>query len=193
MGWTRALPDTVPAGRLELRRWRRECAAELLDAIAASLPELQRWMPWAKRPPTLADQEAVLTDGERAFDAGTDYAYFLREADEGALVGCAGLHRRLGPGAIEIGYWVCSDRHGRGYATAAARALTTTAFRYLADIDRVEIHMDKANHASAAVPRKLGYTLVGEEERKLLAPGHTGKGWIWATRRTDWSPSHESG
>ena len=89
-----------------------------------------------------------------------------------------------GPGAIEIGYWVRSDRTSRGYATAAARALTEAAFAHL-PVDQVEIRMDRANRASAAVPLKLGYRLFGHEEREVLTPGHTGRGLIWVRRRSD--------
>ena len=62
----------------------------------------------------------------------------LFEAD-GELVGGFGLHRRRGPGILEIGYWVRSDRTGRGYATGAARALTQAAFDGFPDVDRLEI------------------------------------------------------
>ena len=100
------------------------------------------------------------------------------------MVGGAGLHPRAGPESIEIGYWVRSDRTGRGYATAAAGALTQAAFAHLDGIDRVEIRMDRANRASAAVPPKLGFRLIGHEAREILAPGHSGEGLIWALDRS---------
>lgn len=98
-------------------------------------------------------------------------------------MGGAGLHPKEGDIA-EIGYWVRSDRTGRGYATAAADALTAAAFDYLSDVVKVIIRMDQANLASAAVPPKLGYTLEGEEVfRDVVTSGHTGNGWIWAQSR----------
>ncbi len=78
------------------------------------------------------------------------------DAAEAELLGGVGLYRRVGPGALEIGYWVRSDRTGRGIATEAARALTGAAFA-TAGVDRVEVHCDPRNAASAAVPGKLGY------------------------------------
>ena len=45
---------------------------------------------------------------------------------------------RIGPGAIELGYWVHVDFTGRGYATACARALTQAGLA-LSDVARVEI------------------------------------------------------
>jgi RimJ/RimL family protein N-acetyltransferase len=46
--------------------------------------------------------------------------------------------------------------------------------------------MDRANGASAAVPRKLGFTLIREEERPRVTPGHTGVGLIWSLDRSTW-------
>ena len=59
-------------------------------------------------------------DGEAAFDADREWSYALVERAPASSWGRAGLHRRSGPETVEIGYWVRSDRTGRGYATAAA-------------------------------------------------------------------------
>jgi hypothetical protein len=37
-------------------------------------------------------------------------------------------------------------------------------------ISGVEIHVDKGNDASLAIPRKLGYCLIAEEPEKVAAP-----------------------
>jgi len=173
----------LPAGAIVLRRWRPSQVEELMAAIAVSFSELQQWMPWALTMPTADEELAVLEAGEAAFDNDEDWGYMLYERDSGDLVGGCGLHRRVGPRGIEIGYWVRSDRTGRGYATAAARALTEAAFTYLPMVERVQIQMDRANVASAAVPPKLGYRLDREEPREILAPGHTGVGVIWVLDR----------
>jgi len=177
------LPAVLPAGAIELRRCRVDDLPALLAAVAASLAELGQWMPWAQTMPTAEDELAVLVDAESSFDAGTEWIYLLYELDSGELVGGTGLHQRVGPEGVEIGYWVRSDRTGRGYATAAAGALTHAAFTHLGHVERVEIHMDAANAASAAVPRKLGYRFDREETREILARGHTGTGLVWILDR----------
>ena len=53
---------------------------------------------------------------------------------------------------LEIGYWVHVDHLQKGYATEMARILTSAAFT-VPGIERVEIHHDKANTRSGAIPR----------------------------------------
>src|SRR5260370_13550999 len=89
---------------------------------------------------------------------GTEYNYAILA--EGALAGSTGLMSRIGPGGLEIGYWVHRAWTRRGLATAASAALVDHAFR-LPGVDRVEIVHDQLNLATAAVPRKLRSTTVG--------------------------------
>lgn len=177
------LPDVLPAGPLELRRWRPAFADALAPVIGLSLAELQRWMPWARVIPAPEDLRSVLEAGAAAFDADQEWDYTVYDPVTDTLVGGAGLHRGADPFALHIGYWTRSDCTRRGYATVAVRTLTDAAFTLVPGIQRVEIHMDKANVASAAVPRKLGYRLDHEEVRPVEAPGHTGRGFVWVLDR----------
>ncbi len=181
------MPDVIETGPLVLVRWRNDDVDDVLDAVRSSFAELRQWMPWAQTVPTRDEQRATFMAGRAAFDANTEFNYVFRETATGALVGGGGLHRRVGPCAVEIGYWVRTDRHRRGYATAAARAMTDAAFAHLGDVDRVEIHMDIANIASARIPEKLGYRLLRTEERDKLAVAHTGESLVWQTTRADWT------
>ena len=181
-----SLPDTISAGPIELRRWQPGDLPAVLDAVSASLPELRAWMPWA-RDPVIADSYAdLLKNSHAAFDAGTEFAFGMVETSGLAVVGACGLHFRQGPGIGDIGYWVRTDRHRRGLATAAVRALTTAAFRYLDDLGEIHITMDKANLPSAGVPARLGFKLRMEEDREVLAPGHSGRGLRWMITRAEW-------
>lgn len=157
----------------------------LVEAVTASLPELRRWMAWAHEPATIEVYAPVLAAFDAAFDAGTELVFGMFESStpESVVVGGCGLHLGRRPRVAEVGYWVRTDRHRLGYATAAASALTSAAFRYLDDVDEVHITMDKANTASAGVPAKLGYALAGEEEREVVAPGSSGRTLRWVTRR----------
>jgi RimJ/RimL family protein N-acetyltransferase len=142
-----------------MRAWQLEHAPLLLEAIAASRPELQRWTPWVIPQPF---EEAVLVERlstfRAQFQAGSTFIYGLFDQSDGRVLGQAGLYDRVGAGALEIGYWIRSDVTGRGYARAATQALLEVAFETL-QMQRVEVRCDPNNAPSAAIPRRLGFTL----------------------------------
>lgn len=178
-------PEELPAGPVTLVRYRGDETGALLRAASESLDHLRPWMPWAAEPPTLEAQSAWVRQSVDQWATGEMFSYWLR-GPGGELVGGAGLHRRLGPGAVEIGYWVRADRTRRGYATAAAAALTTAGFS-LPGIERVEIHCDEANVASAGVPKRLGYRLDRVEDDAVQAPGETGRSMVWMIDKGTWA------
>ncbi|HEX6854345.1 MAG TPA: GNAT family N-acetyltransferase [Streptosporangiaceae bacterium] len=161
--------ETLTHGPVTLHRWRAGAgpAAELAQAITQSAELLRPWMPWARGEYGLADAEEFLASCEQGWDAGTEFNYAIRsgpvlagsELAGSELAGSAGLMARIGPGGLEIGYWVHAGHVRRGLATAAAAALTAEAFT-LPGITRVEIRHDELNVASGGIPRKLGFTFV---------------------------------
>jgi RimJ/RimL family protein N-acetyltransferase len=180
-------PERIDAGVVTLRRNREADAAAVAKAVGESLDHLQPWMPWAKPgAASVQAQAARLAEVEAGWQRGTDFVYLLvpEDADgdatagEDAVLGMIGLHRRLGPGAIEIGYWTHVAHSGRGYMTAAAKAITQVA-EALDDVSRVEIHTDEANVRSAAIPPKLGYRLDRVDTRRPEAPAESGRLQIW--------------
>lgn len=178
-------PERIDAGPVVLRRLRRDDADAIAEAVAASFAHLRPWMFWAT--PEAADpvhQRARIMDAEASWDAGTDYIYtvLIDGARDGEFLGSFGLHRRSEPDSIEMGYWIHAAYAGRGYGTAAARALTHVALA-LPGVLRVEIHCDVANGASAAIPRKLGYRLDRIEDREPQAASETGRHMIWVLGR----------
>jgi RimJ/RimL family protein N-acetyltransferase len=177
-------PDEVRAGPLLLRRMREEDAPVIAATVGASLEHLRPWMPWAT--PEAADyrvQLARVAEAGQLWASGTDYIYLIVVARDAALAGTIGLHRRVGDGGIEIGYWIAANQIRRGYATEAARAMTAVALA-LPGVRRVEIHCDEGNVASAGVPRKLGYRLDRIEPHEPEAPGECGRRmiWVWGSR-----------
>ncbi|HUG01881.1 MAG TPA: GNAT family N-acetyltransferase [Longimicrobiales bacterium] len=140
-----------------MRCWEPADAPLCRHAIDSSLPELRPWIPWAKHEPSsLPELKARLAAYRRDFLEGRNALYAVLDRGETEVLGGAGLYRRVGPGALEVGYWIRSDQAGRGLATEAAGALTGAALA-TDGIDRIEIHCDPRNVASAAIPRKLGY------------------------------------
>jgi RimJ/RimL family protein N-acetyltransferase len=152
-----------PAYRMETDRLLLRCleptdAEAMNTAVQASLEHLRPWMPWAMGDlPDFDERVAWLRSQRGDFDLDRNYSYGIFEPSGREIWGSSGLHRRVGEGALEIGYWVHVDHIGRGYATELSAALTKAAFE-LMGVDRVEIRCDPRNTRSAAVPRKLGYT-----------------------------------
>jgi RimJ/RimL family protein N-acetyltransferase len=179
------LPDVAETERLTLRRWTGADLPLLRRAILENRDHLLPWMPWVAAEPITDDARLALIESwTEEWESGGDVV--LGAFDDGAVVGSTGLHRRRGPGALEIGYWVHVDRVRRGYATEMARALTTAAFT-VAGIDRVEIHHDRANVASRGVPEALGFVFDGEQPDGIGAPGEIGIDCGWSMTRVDWS------
>jgi ribosomal-protein-serine acetyltransferase len=175
------------AGRdadLLLREWQPGDAGALAQAIRASRDHLAPWMEWANLPghsaPEYASRFREWAQRRRSGGDGV-YGMFI----DGQVAGGCGLHQRLGPDGLEIGYWVHIDFTRRGIASRAAALLTDTAFS-TDRITHVEIHHDAANAASQAVPRKLGFTLVGESPERLTAPAESGVERRWRMTREDW-------
>ncbi len=136
-------------------------------------------MSWAQKMPSVDELRQVLMQGQMDFDANLAWEYTVFETQAGELVAGIGLHPSDRPDCFKIGYWVRSDWTGRGIATATTGALVDAAFTYLGEATQIAIRMDQANHPSAAIPRKLGFTLDHEEDREVLAKGHTGRGFVW--------------
>ncbi len=178
------LPDAMLTARLTLRRWVEADEPQLSAAIVSNLDHLRPWMPWISVEPSTHQQRvALINQWQAEWEQGGSVVVgaFLDDL----VVGSAGLHRRRGPGVLEIGYWVGFDHTRNGFATEIASALTTAAFT-VPEIERVEIHHDKANIASAGVPHRLGYTFVGETEDVVSAPGEVGTDCRWLVYRQDW-------
>ena len=169
---------------VELRHWREQDAAALAGAVQESLEHLLPWMAWAAdEPMPVADRIDLIRRWEHERLDGGDEVFGVW-LDGGAVGGC-GLHRRIGEGGLEIGYWIHAAFVRRGLATEVARLLCERAF---ADpsIDRVEIHHDRANERSGGVPAKLGFTCVGDAERPPQAPAEEGVERVWRLTRAEW-------
>jgi RimJ/RimL family protein N-acetyltransferase len=171
-------PERMTSDGVVLRRYERSDVPALVVAVNESADHLRPWMPWARQPATVESMTAFVAGAMADFDAGRTFGYVILDRDEGTVVGGSGLHTRRGSGVLEIGYWVHAFWTRRGIASGAAGALTSAAFS-LDGIQRVEIHCDETNAASAGVPRRLGFRLEGIVARPPDAPGETGREMVW--------------
>jgi len=184
------LPDQIATSRLLLRPWSADDAPVLKALIDANLEHLRAWMPWAMNEPSPVEAIAKRIEmfrGQR--ERGEDFGVGVLLGDQ--AIGGAGLHRRDGPGVLEIGYWMATAHGGRGYATEAAAALTDLAFR-MDGIERVEIRCDPRNVVSAAVPQKLGFVHTTTLNANTVTPtGEPRDTMVWEMTRSSWSATRD--
>lgn len=176
------LPERLEGeGGLLLRRWRPADADGMAAAVAESAERLRPWMHWMAREPLSAeDRRELLREWDTEWERGGDVHMAI--VVDGEFAGGAGLSRRRGPGALEIGYWVRSGFEGRGLATEASRLLAAAALE-VPGIERVEIRADLANHRSHRVPERLGFESAGEAPSLFDVPAGTGTERVWRLSR----------
>jgi RimJ/RimL family protein N-acetyltransferase len=179
-------PERIELAAVVLRRLTPDDAGTVATAASESLAHLRPWMAWATPPAVAVEaQRERLLGPAGSWSANGSYEFGAFLAGDGRLVGMCGLHRRIGPGALEIGYWVHVLHTRQGIATRCAGALTTVGFG-LRGVERMEIHCDAANVASAAVPASLGYRLDAIVEHEPEAPGEVGRRMVWVVYRRAW-------
>jgi RimJ/RimL family protein N-acetyltransferase len=186
-----------PAYRIETKRLVVRCynpsdASLLAESVTQSLEHLRPWMPWVYNEPEPIEAKVRRLKRFRGlFDLGQDFIYAIFNRDDTKLIGGTGLHTRLGESELEIGYWIHKDYINQGLVTESTAALVKIAFE-LIHIHRIEIHCDPGNLASAAIPRKLGFT----HEGTLRAKTRFLEGWsdsmIWGLLETEYPDSPSS-
>jgi 8-oxo-dGTP diphosphatase len=100
---------------------------------------------------------------------GTDFRFAILRKWDGVFIGACGVHLREN-GNLELGYWLGKRYWGHGYATEAARRLSSFAFREL-KADRLVAGWFHDNPASGNVLAKLGFRPTGVEKRDCRARG----------------------
>jgi RimJ/RimL family protein N-acetyltransferase len=180
-------PARVDIGGDAYLRWATvDDAGAIARAVGESLDHLKPWMPWADAQSADAEfQRGRLRNQPQQRERAEEWQYGVFAIADDALLGSIGLMTRRGPGTLEIGYWLHVDAGGRGVMTNAARALTEVGL-HVFDVDQMIIACDEANTRSAAIPKRLGYTLERVERRAPEAPGETGRTQLWVADR-NWS------
>ena len=137
----------------------------VLRLVSATAGEALR----AGRPPTdvrvAADYPTEFSAGvgaHAASGAGPLGPFFIHRAEDDVVVGEIG-GGVVSPGVVEIGYAIVRSCWGRGYATAAVRALVQRAQDVAAvtDVDRLIGHTPLDRPASGRVLEKAGFVYVG--------------------------------
>jgi RimJ/RimL family protein N-acetyltransferase len=182
----------IETKRLVLRCYQPTDGPLLAESITESVEHLRPWMPWAHAEPEPVEEKIQRVRRFRGeFDLGQNFIYAILNLEETKLVGGTGLHPRLGEDQLEIGYWIHKDYVNQGLVTESTAALIKVAFE-LVHVHRIEIHCDPGNHASAAVPRKLGFTHEGTLRAKTPFLDGWSDSMIWGLLDTEYPASPAS-
>lgn len=170
----------IRTARCELRPWRLTDVPAFVALQNANRDHLLPWMPWAEAPATEDDVAQRVLRFHSWFARSEEFFYgvFL----DGAPIGGAGLHLRVGPRAAEIGYWIAEKHQGNGLVTEFVRALAWVGLE-LHDYDRVEIRMDPGNLRSRAVPARLGFALEATLPRRVTGLAGLHDLLVWSLYR----------
>jgi RimJ/RimL family protein N-acetyltransferase len=115
-----------------------------------------------------ADGRAFVTKAHEQRALGEGYCFAILEKENGAFLGCCGLH--LKDGRYEVGYWIGKPFWNCGYCTEAVRKLIGFAFHDL-KATNVWAGWFHDNPASGRVLEKLGFLPDGGEPRGCRARG----------------------
>jgi len=116
---------------------------------------------------TLFREDLARIDAERC--NGTDFAFAVTRAMDGALIGLCAVNRGRG-GDWEFGYWYGRTYWGQGYAMEAARPVMRFAFDDMG-AERLTAGWFDDNPASGAVLHKLGFAITGMARVRSMARG----------------------
>ena len=144
---------------LQLRVLEVRHAEEIFAVVDRNRVHLRRWLPWvdADRSPEDTRKFCQKAIGQLAANDGFHAGMWAK----GNFIGVIGFHRIDWPNRkTTLGYWLDKSAEGRGWMTAASRAMVDHALLEL-NLNRVEIHCATQNPKSLAVPRRLGFTLEG--------------------------------
>jgi RimJ/RimL family protein N-acetyltransferase len=171
----------IETPRLVLRPLGPGDEARMAEAVETSLEHLRAWLPWAADEPLARSTRIDKLRQFRAnFDLDIDHVYGIFDPLERVQLGAAGLHARVGPSAVELGYWIRASHVRQGFATEAASALVRVALD-VHHARHVEIRCDPAHHASASLARGLGFTLDATLRRRDRTPeGRVRDTMVWS-------------
>jgi RimJ/RimL family protein N-acetyltransferase len=155
------IPAEITTERLILRCPRISDGATMIEAVRASLAELQRWLPWATDDYDVQSAEDWCRRAAAKFLTREEAPYLMFDRNTDRHVGGISCFAQgWSVPKFEIGYWLAPADSGRGLMTEAVVAVTRMAFESF-QARRIEIRCDVENHRSRRVAERAGYQLEG--------------------------------
>ncbi len=168
-----------------LRLLEERHARTLFVAVEREREHLRPWLPWVDATRTEEDTLSFIRSVLEQFSENRGFAAGIWNGPR--LAGTIGVHRIDWINRrVEIGYWLGREYEGRGIMTDACRAVLTHLFREL-ELHRVEIRCAATNLRSAAIPKRLGFTLDGTLREAQFVGGRYHDLLVFGMLRQDWT------
>ncbi|WAH38716.1 GNAT family N-acetyltransferase [Alicyclobacillus dauci] len=166
-------------------------AQAIFSCIDRSRDHLRAWLPFVDGTKSVDDTLSFIKSVQEQYGRNDGIQTGIWTKD--GLQGIIGFH------AVDwvnrktsLGYWLSADAVGNGYMTAACRALTTFAFDYY-QLNRVEVRAAEDNHASRAIPQRLGFREEGILHEVEWLYDHFVDHVVYAMMAGDWAPERRQG
>ena len=162
------------------------------DAVQASLPELEEWLPWA-----IGYDRSVahrfIRDSASAWNDARAYDFAVRLHEEPDFhVGNISIWPTSPANRIgEIGYWVRSDLTGERIGTEVTARTVQVGFEEL-NFHKIVLRIAVGNERSDRIATRLGFTLEGTLRDEVKV----GTKWIdhtsWSLIEDEWPEVKET-
>ncbi len=152
---------SISTQRFCLRFPNRSDLGPLHDAITETLPDLVKWLPWARPSHTRHETRRYLRSSRLARQNRQAFEFVIEDRQSRDVLGMCSLHRLDWMRACAgVGYWVRSSHWRQRVATEAVQGLIGHAFHELA-LNRLELHIALDNQVSHRVAHTLGFKPEG--------------------------------
>lgn len=175
-------PIHLVSKRVVLREFTRDDVDDVLAIIGDD--KVTAWLSFDSRN---RDQAIAMIEGalERAQqEPRTEYYLAVTKQGDNRVIGFARIGF-AGVKAGKLGYAIAAQERGRGYATDAARALTTFAFTELG-LHRISAATGPENAASIAMVEKLGFTREGVLRDHVFTNGSWRDSILYSVLEHEW-------
>lgn len=164
--------NTLISARICIRPHKEGDEILLNQAIVDSFKQLHEWMEWAATPQTLQQTKAYVEYSQKCWaeENPTELPLLIFDQNEKNLIGATGfIAINWKVPTFEIGYWVNTAYSGKGLITEAVNILTQYAFS-VGGAKRIEVRCDTENTKSAAIPKRLGFSLEAHFKNHRIQP-----------------------
>ncbi|MFI6290431.1 GNAT family N-acetyltransferase [Nonomuraea sp. NPDC050790] len=176
-------PVYLPSKKVVLREFRQDDAEAAFHVVGDS--RVTDWLSFDARSHEQATDMVAGIVARAQDQPRTEYYLAITTHESDSLIGFVRLGLS-GVQAAKLGFAITADAWGHGYATDAARTLTTFAFRSL-DLHRVSAAIGPTIRVSMLLVTKLGFVPEGRIRDHVFTNGAWRDSVLYSVLNDEWS------